>query len=122
MGKPFEQFARNVVSRILEAENIKNIKIKPKKLIDIENKFFKDNPEVEIDGFSEDPPIIVEITSILRDFKKVENFIKKKEFVEYLYGKKFRGFFVASGTELSTDKLADIEVLLHKHNSELINL
>ena len=122
IGKPFEQFARNVIIRILEAENIKNVKLKPTKLFDENRKFFPENPEVEIDGFSLEPPIIVEITTILRDIKKVENFIQKKKFVEYLYNKNFRGFFVAAGTELSSNEIADIEILLHKYNSELINL
>jgi hypothetical protein len=54
---------------------------------------------VEIDGLSDDPPVIAEITTILHDREKVENFLKKKAFVESETGKVYRGFFVARGNE-----------------------
>ncbi|MHA1372154.1 MAG: hypothetical protein ACTSRA_20845, partial [Promethearchaeota archaeon] len=62
------------------------------------------------------------VTTILKSREKVDKFIRKKEFVEKTFGKKYRGFFVASGSELTPDELADISVLLRKHGSELINL
>jgi hypothetical protein len=83
---------------------------------------FPNSDEVEIDGFSLDPPVIVEITSILKDNSKIEIFLKKKSFVESLYAKEFRGFFVAASTQLSSDEIAAITIELRKENSELINL
>ncbi len=83
---------------------------------------FANTPEFEIDGLSEDPLIIVEITSILRDRSKIEIFIKKKQFIEALHETQYRGFFVASGSELSQDEKAEIILILHQNNCELINL
>ncbi len=123
LGKPFEQFARNVIIRILEGEGLSKVLLKPIKLKD-KNRFVFPNgtDEIEIDGLSEEPPIIIEITSILRMINKVNTFLRKKEFIEKRYEKKFRGFFIAAGSELSQQKIADITVLLRKHQSELINL
>ena len=89
LGKPFEQFARNVIIRILEGERISKVSLKPIKLKD-KNKFvFPDGTdEIEIDGFSEEPPIIIEITSILRNMDKENTFLRKKEFVEKKFKKK----------------------------------
>jgi len=122
IGVPFEQFARNVVSRILAGEGTPGIDIKKVKLKDPKGIVFPQTKEVEIDGLSEDPPIIVEITTILRDREKVEKFIAKKAFVEKQNGKVYRGFFVASGSQLSQNELANIVVLLKQHGAELINL
>ena len=123
LGKPFEQFARNVIIRILEGEGLSKVLLKPIKLKDKNRFVFPDGTdEIEIDGLSEEPPIIIEITSILRMINKVNTFLRKKEFIEKRYEKKFRGFFIAAGSELSQQKIADITVLLRKHQSELINL
>ncbi len=123
LGKPFEQFARNVIIRILEGEGISNVLLKSIKIKDKNRFVFPDGTdEIEIDGFSEEPPIIIEITSILRNMDKVNTFLRKKEFIEKKFKKKFRGFFIAAGTELTQQEIADITVLLRKHKSELINL
>lgn len=121
-GAPFEQFARNVVSRILEGEGIPNVVLKKDKIPDKKGVVFPETKEIEIDGFSENPPVIVEITSILREKAKVETFLKKKAFVEKERGKKFRGFLIASGSNLTREELADINVMLKKNGAELINL
>ena len=123
LGKPFEQFARNVIIRILEGEGISNVLLKSIKLKD-KNRFVfpGGTDEIEIDGLSEEPPIIIEITSILHNMEKVNIFLRKKEFVEKKFKKKFRGFFIAAGSELTQQEIADITVLLRKHQSELINL
>ncbi len=123
LGKPFEQFARNVIIRILEGEGLSKVLLKPIKLKDKNRFVFPDGTdEIEIDGLSEEPPIIIEITSILRMINKVNTFLRKKEFIEKRFEKKFRGFFIAAGSELSQQEIADITVLLRKHQSELINL
>ncbi len=122
IGRPFEQFARNVVTRILNAEGIKNINLNFIKLPDPKQQMGPGSTEVEIDGLNQDPPIIVEITSILHESSEVDWFIKKKHFIESYYNKKFRGFFVAASTELPSDQMANITVFLRKNNSELINL
>ncbi len=89
LGKPFEQFARNVIIRILEGEGLSKVLLKPIKLKDKIRFVFPDGTdEIEIDGLSEEPPIIIEITSILRNMDKVKTFLRKKEFIE----KKFETF------------------------------
>ena len=122
IGRPFEQFARNVVMRILNAEGFQNINITSIKLPDITHQMGPGSTEVEIDGLNQNPPIIVEITSILHDQAEIDWFIKKKQFIESYYDKKFRGFFVAASTELTSDQMANITVFLRENNSELINL
>jgi len=122
IGKPFEQFARNVIIRLLASEGITKVKLENITLPDPENFMEKGNYEIEIDGFSLDPPIIVEITSVLRTKNKIDKFLKKKEFVENLHNKKFRGFFVAASTEFDVEELGEITITLRKHQSELINL
>jgi F0F1-type ATP synthase membrane subunit b/b' len=123
LGKPFEQFARNVIIRILEGEGISNVLLKSRKIKDKNRFVFPDGTdEIEIDGLSEEPPSIIEITSILRNMDKVNTFLRKKEFVEKKFEKKFRGFFISAGSELSQQEIADITVLLRKCQSELINL
>ena len=114
---------RNVIIRILAGEGLYNVLLKPIKIKD-KNRFVfpEGTDEIEIDGLSEDPPIIIEITSILRDKDKINIFLRKKEFVEKKFKKKFRGFFIAAGSELTQQEIADITVLLRKHQSELINL
>ncbi|TFG19449.1 MAG: hypothetical protein EU533_06800 [Promethearchaeota archaeon] len=121
IGKPFEQFARNVIIRLLKSEGYLNVKLKRKKFIDSE-KIVSDTTDVEIDGFSQDPAVIVEITSILHDEEKVDRFLKKKRFVEEKFDMKFKGFFVAASTDLESEKMADITIKLRDNGSELINL
>jgi hypothetical protein len=122
LGKPFEQFGRNVVVKILQSEGIKDITLKPRKLEDPERVVSESTTEVEIDGISIDPPIIVEITSILRDQEKIETFLRKKKFVERKYDQSFRGFFVAASSEFSAEEMGEITVKLRENHCELINL
>ena len=121
-GKPFEQFGRNVISRLLKGEGYPNVKIEPMHLKDDQNIVHEATTDIEIDGISHDPAIIVEITSILRKNEKLDKFLKKKKFVEDYYKKPFRGFFVASGTEINQEEKADLLVRLRENNCELINL
>jgi hypothetical protein len=122
IGRPFEQFGRNIVTRILNAEGFKNITITPIKLPDLKHAMGPGSTEVEIDGLNQNPPVIVEITSILREHSEIDWFIKKKQFIESHYNRKFRGFFIAASTECSSDQIVNIAVLLRENNSELINL
>ncbi|MBD3256033.1 MAG: hypothetical protein GF383_13135 [Candidatus Lokiarchaeota archaeon] len=122
IGKPFEQFGRNVVMKILESEGKKDVSIISEKFTDPKETVAKGTSEVEVDGFSLDPPIIVEITSILRGETKVEKFLRKKRFVEKKFDQEFRGFFVAASSKLSPKKIGEITITLRKQNCELINL
>ncbi len=122
LGKPFEQFGRNIVSKILEKEGFNEVKIESKELSDPKRFVSESRSTVEIDGFSMDPPIIVEITSILKEREKVERFLKKKTFVEKEFSKIFRGFFVAASTELTSEEIGELTILLRGENCELINL
>ena len=60
--------------------------------------------------------------SIIRDIDKINIFLRKKKFIEKYFDQKFRGFFIASGTELTRDQLVDIDILLRKNHCELLNL
>jgi hypothetical protein len=122
MGVPFEQFARNVVSRILEGEGFPSVVLEKVFLDDKEGVVFPETRQIEIDGLSIEPPVIMEVTAVLQEREKVDNFIKKKEFVEQLHDKKFRGFFIATKCNLANDELVNITVLLHQNGCELINL
>jgi hypothetical protein len=122
IGKPFEQFARNVVIRILEGEGFSNVKLKAIEFPDPEYFVHKESNRIELDGYSENPPILVEITSVLRDKYKVEKFLRKKEFFDRQQQKTFRGFFIAAGCELDQETKAELIVALKNNNCELINL
>jgi len=122
LGKPFEQFGRNVIVKLLQSEGYEKIKLKSKMLKDPDRFVSPGISQVEIDGFSLEPPVIAEITSILRAEEKVNLFLKKKEFVETKYDRKFRGFFVAATSELSAEEMGDLTIKLRDHNCELINL
>ena len=121
-GVPFEQFARNVVSRILEGEGFPGVELTQARFKDPEGEVFPETKEVEIDGLSDDPPVIIEITTILRSRDKVDKFLAKKSFIEKEKGHTYRGFFVASGTQLSQHEQANIVVLLKNNGAELLNL
>jgi len=61
-----------VIIRIPAGEGLYNVLLKPIKIKDKNRFVFPDGTdEIEIDGLSEDPPIIIEITSILRDMDKI---------------------------------------------------
>ena len=122
IGKPFEQFGRNIIVKLLKSEGYADIILESKKLNDPERYVSEGITEVEIDGFSLDPPVIVEITSILRTKEKIDIFLKKKEFVEKEFECKFRGFFIAASSEFSTEEMGELTVKLREHNCELINL
>ncbi|MHA1696915.1 MAG: hypothetical protein ACTSXT_09015 [Candidatus Helarchaeota archaeon] len=122
LGKPYEQFARNVISRILDAEGLHKVKLIQKTLPDPDGEVYPKTKEVEIDGFSLEPPVIIEVTTILRDLNKIKNFIKKKKFVEKRYNRRFRAFFVASSSELDMEHKAKAEILCRKNEIEFINL
>jgi hypothetical protein len=121
-GTPFEQFARNVIERILLGEGIKNVKLKNITIKDPKGSVFPETFEIELDGYSEEPPIIVEITTILENRTKIEKFLQKKTFLEESQKKSFRGFFVAATSKLSQKEIGDLIVLLRSNNCELINL
>ncbi|MHA1342000.1 MAG: hypothetical protein ACTSRZ_19015 [Promethearchaeota archaeon] len=78
--------------------------------------------ELEIDGFSKDPAVIVEITSILQDRDKVDKFLKKKQILEKIYNKHFKGFFIATSSTLTPNELSNVMVELRKNDCDLINL
>ena len=122
IGAPFEQFARNVISRILAGEGIGGVELIGANFDDPEGEVFPETKVVEIDGISENPPVIAEITTVLRNKRKVEKFLKKKAFVEKLKGNVYRGFFVAASSTLSQAEREDIEQLLRENGSEFLNL
>ncbi|GAB4313934.1 MAG: hypothetical protein Kow0069_15280 [Promethearchaeota archaeon] len=120
-GRPFEQFGRNVVARILEAEGFRGVKF-ARKVYPNPNRVEFPHAEVEVDGVSEDPPVVVEVTSILRNEKKVDKFLAKKRFLERVTERKFRGFLVAASTDMDQEEKARVVVRLRQANCELINL
>jgi hypothetical protein len=120
-GKPFEQFGRNVIARLLAAEGWPDVKFSTEKYSNPERIEFP-HEEVEIDGVSKDPPVLVEVTSILQDQEKIDKFLQKKRFLEQITGVSFRGFIVAATTSLEAQTLGNIIVELKIQNVELINL
>lgn len=124
IGKPFEQFGRNVIIRLLEAEGYSNVKIQNKtlKVKELDNNQNEYITEHELDGFSLNPPIVVEITSILKEKSKIEKFLNKKKLIEQEYNQPFRGFFLAASSEFTPEAMSEILILLKKNNCELINL
>ncbi len=122
LGKQFEQFGRNVVIKLLQSEGIENVRLEKKILQDPEKFVSPGITEVEIDGFSIDPPVIVEIVSVLRTKEKIETFLRKKIFVEKLYDVKFKGYFVVATTEFSAEEMGELIIKLRQNNCELINL
>ncbi len=122
MGKSLEQFGRNMVERVLLGEGFTKLVLKGDTLEDPTYSVSSATTTVEIDGISLDPPIIVEITAVLRDEDKAQRLIAKKKFVEQKYHKEFRGFLVASGCELDSASKATLVGKLHLENIELLNL
>ena len=120
IGKPFEQFGRNVIIRILEGEGI-TAKLEQKRIPNPYLDLFN-STELEFDGYSDEPAVIAEITTVLSDNRKLLKFIEKKTALEKITGKQFRGFFVCSSSRFTQEEKADAILLLKKHNSELINL
>ncbi len=122
IGASFEQFARNTVERILEGEGQTGVVLKSQHLADPGHVVSAETEDVEVDGLSPNPPVIIEITAILRDVEKVDRFIRKKRLAEIQYGVPFRGFFVASGSELPRAELGKLMTILRQHHCELLNL
>ncbi|HMF34086.1 MAG TPA: hypothetical protein VKK79_21865 [Candidatus Lokiarchaeia archaeon] len=122
LGGPFEQFARNVVSRILAGEGTPDVQLDKIHLADLAQTVTPGTTDVEIDGLSLDPPVIIEVTGILQEREKVDRFLRKKMLAEANYHMSFRGFFVASGCSLTPAEVAEVTVDLRQQNCELINL
>ncbi|MBD3213024.1 MAG: hypothetical protein GF311_10490 [Candidatus Lokiarchaeota archaeon] len=64
LGKPFEQFGRNVLSKLLKTEGYEKVSLEAQKIKDPDSYVAEGSTEIEIDGFSIEPPVVVEITSI----------------------------------------------------------
>jgi uncharacterized protein YfeS len=111
-----------VVTRILEGEGYPSVTLAKKHFNDPDYKVYPDSEDVDIDGYAEDPAVLMESTAIIRDKKKVDIFLRKKQLVEEITGQQFRGFFVASGSELPSADVADLVALLRQYQCELINL
>jgi len=122
LGASFEQFARNTVIRILEGEGYPGVVLRKQHLADPNHVVSPDTEDVEVDGLSSNPPVIIEITAILRDADKVNRFLRKKQLVEAQWSVPFRGFFVASGSELPRAELGNLIANLRQHHCELLNL
>ncbi|HMF29854.1 MAG TPA: hypothetical protein VKK79_00455 [Candidatus Lokiarchaeia archaeon] len=122
LGPPFEQFARTVVERILEGEGAPGLHLVAKHFPDLDMVVSPDSEDVQVDGYSDNPPVIIEATAVLREREKVGKFLRKKKLVEQITGQQFRGFFIASDTEFSQDEMGDIAVELHEQGCELLAL
>ncbi|MHA1371378.1 MAG: hypothetical protein ACTSRA_16870, partial [Promethearchaeota archaeon] len=64
----------------MEGEGITGVRLERLMLPDPDGIVFPESKQVEIDGYSESPPVIVEVTTILKSREKVDKFIRKKEF------------------------------------------
>ena len=80
IGKPFEQFARNVVIRILEEKGISGVQLK--KDIQVPDPDFivsESTPEFEVDGLSEDPRSLWKSLPFSEINSKLINFCEKSQ-------------------------------------------
>jgi len=122
IGKPFEQFARNVVVRILHAEGKADVELLHGILDDPDGFSGNQQVKIEIDGYSEKHAVVVEITSVLRDIDKVDKLLAKKKFLEKKFNKPFRGFLVAATSELTTQEKENLLIKLYQNHCEMLNL
>lgn len=95
MGDGLEKMAAQWLRALLATHGINDPEIElNKKIKDIDG-VVHPNKEVEIDVFCLKHPYIVETTSHVKysEFSKIVNFVKKRNFVNQIYGKQFKGIF-----------------------------
>ena len=95
-GGTFEGFNKTILRKILESRGIpvKALNVTPLHFEDPYKTIHPDSIDVEINIFNEEPAIVGEVTSSLTTLKKFELFVRKIQFLEEKFQKKFKRFFI----------------------------
>ncbi len=111
-GDDLELMSKLWLTGVLEAKQLphENL-IWKKKLRDEKERL--GTADIEIDIFSDDPLLVVEVSSYFSDLDKLTRFLKKLEFVEEKYGKKATAAIITYGFEESISDIA-IEIIESK--------
>ena len=121
-GATFEGFNKTILKKILEERGIpvKAFTVTPIHFNDSNHIVHVSTTDVEINIFSEDPPIIGEVTSSLVEIEKLETFIRKIKFIEKQFNKKFKPFFIT--LYIAEDIQKAVKLLLTQYDIEAITL
>ena len=121
LGGSLEGLVHRFVRRELQARGFRNFVLHQNKTFTDENKaVHPDSTVFEIDLFCQNPLVIVEITSILKNFKKVEDFINKVQVIREQYPNVPIGVIALVATDIMNDLLPQAAEALHKIGAELI--
>ena len=121
-GGTFEGFNKTILKKILAERGIpiQAFNVTPLHFQDSAKIVHSNTTDVEINIFNENPPIIGEVTSSLVDFEDLNIFIRKIQFIEKKYKKKFQRFFI---TLYIDDKIKEpCQALFKKYAIEVITL
>lgn len=88
LGYSLEQLSKSVVLKLMESRGYEVEKLEKRHFEDPEMVVHKDSTDVEVDLFSEEPLIIGETTGSIRKLRKVNQFIRKIQFLEQRLNKK----------------------------------
>ncbi len=111
-GDDLELMSKLWLTGVLEAKQLPHENL-------IWKKKFRDEKErlgtadIEIDIFSDDPLLVVEVSSYFSDLDKLTRFLKKLEFIEEKYRKKATATIITYGFEESISDIA-IEIIESK--------
>jgi len=107
-GGTFEGFNKTILKKILEERGIpvKAFNVTPIHFQDPEMNVHKNTTDVEVNIFSEDPPIIGEVTSSLVNIEKLETYVRKIQFIEKKFKKEFQHFFITLYVDEKIKELA----------------
>jgi len=121
-GGTFEGFNKTILKKILAARGIpiKAFNESPLHFQDPDRIVHPHTTDVEINIFNEKPPIIGEVTSSLVRLDDLNTFIRKIQFIEKKFNKKFQRFFI---TLFIDDKIKEpCQILLTKYAIEVATL
>jgi hypothetical protein len=121
-GGTFEGFNKTILKKILAARGIpiKAFNESPLHFQDPDRIVHPHTTDVEINIFNENPPIIGEVTSSLVRLDDLNTFIRKIQFIEKKFNKKFQRFFI---TLFIDDKIKEpCQILLTKYAIEVATL
>ena len=96
-GHDFEEFNTLWMNDFLRAQGYKNIRLERKIFIDEEYVVNDATKNVEIDIFNEDPLVIGEVTSVVKNLSKVTKFIRKVKFLSSKFGEPVSVIFITYG-------------------------
>ncbi len=121
LGGSLESLVRSLVFKILYEKGYENAQIRQNvTFIDEARKVHPDSTYVEVDLFCENPLVVVEVTGILKDLKKIEIFKRKVQFLREKYPNSPLGMLAFVTTEIKEDIIPRAVTELKKIQAELI--